>query len=186
MRVDVLAAPDDHVAASADQVEVAVVIEPAEVTGAQPAVRAGREQVSRAGDHLAGPGAVRVREAYLDARRRAAHRSEQFLPPGRGEPVILGRQPGDRAALGLPVEGKEVGAGQLAHGRAQRVRMDGRRPVLHDPQGAQRECALPEQHLHHGGHRERMGDAQWLKLPPRLHGEAGHARPWWRPRPGRP
>ena len=33
LRVDVLAAPDDHVAAPADQVEVAVVTDPAQVTG---------------------------------------------------------------------------------------------------------------------------------------------------------
>jgi hypothetical protein len=175
LRVDVLAAPDDHVAAAAGQVQVAVVIEPAQVTGVQPAVRAGREQVIRPRDHLAGPGVVRIADAHLHPRRRAAHRLEQFLPPGRGEPVILGRQPGDRAALGLPVEGEEVGVGQLLHGHAQRVGMDGRRPVLHDPQRAQRQRTLPEQHLHHGGYRERMGDAQRFEIPPCFHGEVGYA-----------
>ena len=173
-RVDVLAAPDDHVPAPADQVEVAVVVEPAQVTRAQPAVGAGREQVIGPGDHLAGPGAVRVADAHLGSWRRAAYRLEQSVPPGRGEPVILRRQPGDRAALGLPVEAEKVDAGELGHGRAQGVRMDGRGPVLHDPQGAQRQCALPEQHLHHGGYRERVGDAQLGKPPPRFHGETGH------------
>src|SRR5260370_17208521 len=64
-RIDILPAPDDHVAASADQVQVAVAVDPAQVTSAEPAVRATCEQGVRPGAHPPPPRTLRAPNAYL-------------------------------------------------------------------------------------------------------------------------
>jgi hypothetical protein len=94
-------------------VETAILIEAADVSGAQPAVVAGRE-VTRAGGHLAGAARVGVVDAHLHARHRPARNLLRGGEVGGREPsVVLGGQAGDRAGLRSAVHVEEVDAGQI-------------------------------------------------------------------------
>ena len=130
---DVLAPADDHVVGAAEHVQVPVLVEAAEIAGAQPAVRA-----RRAGRH--------VRSADADRARLSIRTSVGRIGgPGRAGPLasLAGRQRGHlRGRLGEPVGRRDRHAGveraleQLgaapAHRRAARsaaVRAARRRPA---------------------------------------------------------
>ena len=116
--IDVLAAADDPVAPAPDEEQVALVVEAAEVAGAQPAVVVHEEEVGSTGDDLADAGGVGRIDAHLDPGCRSAHGLEEVGATVDGDAtVVVGGQAGDRAALGLPVEVDDIEAGSDGQSR---------------------------------------------------------------------
>ena len=124
-RVDVVAAADDHLLLAIDEEEVAALVEPAEITGGEPALgvdrgrRRGRVVPVPVDDrrsselHLTHAPLVRIRDANLGAARRATNGAGLSQPPGRE-----GRR--ETAHLGQAVALVDVCCERLLEARARR------------------------------------------------------------------
>ena len=120
--VDVVPAPDDHVLGPPADVEVAVLVEPADVAGPQPAVDPGRRRwpPGRRGTRGGGRGCAARCWPYSPAGTSRPSSSTQRtsaggtgLPtePGTAHRLALGHQAVDGAGLGHPVVVGDQGVG---------------------------------------------------------------------------
>src|SRR4051812_38595742 len=139
-RVDVLATADDHVGASAEQVEIPVLRHAAQVAAVQPALGVDLEEVVGAGVDLADAVRPGVVDPDLDTGCGPAHRPQQLGASGHRLPVVLRGEHADRRALRLSEHVEHADAGHRLVRPAQGAGADGCATVL---EGSQRLVAGP-------------------------------------------